>query len=323
MLNPDGATAWTRRNAQNIDINRDALGRQSPEGRLLWGAVDRFHPRYGFNLHNQNSCTAVNGRPAAVSLLVPPPSADPGPSEQLRRAAQVAALFRSAVEPACPGMISRYDADFMPRCFGENLQQHGVTTLLVEAGGWHDWQVEPLTKIHWTGLVTALHGIATGDIAHAEPAHYESLPRSDETLLFDLLLRDVEVISARGSYRIDIGIRHCRVRDMTFSIGTVEEIGDLRGGAGQSNMGACQSPPCAWTGDLRRSTNCRSRCCGRVPSMWHHDPDLSQHRGIVSAGARGPIATHVHGRDGGANGTGPTSHEIMPTSECRGRRHWK
>jgi len=35
MLNPDGAERGQRRNAQNIDINRDARMLQTPEGRLL------------------------------------------------------------------------------------------------------------------------------------------------------------------------------------------------------------------------------------------------------------------------------------------------
>jgi len=34
MLNPDGAERFQRRNAQNIDVNRDALSLQTPEGQL-------------------------------------------------------------------------------------------------------------------------------------------------------------------------------------------------------------------------------------------------------------------------------------------------
>src|SRR5688572_30150473 len=54
MLNPDGAERFQRRNAQGIDINRDALRLQTPEGRTLKAVRDRFSPRIGFNLHNQS-----------------------------------------------------------------------------------------------------------------------------------------------------------------------------------------------------------------------------------------------------------------------------
>ena len=39
MLNPDGAARFQRRNAQQIDVNRDALSLQTPEGRARWSWV--------------------------------------------------------------------------------------------------------------------------------------------------------------------------------------------------------------------------------------------------------------------------------------------
>ena len=41
MLNPDGAERFQRRNAQGIDINRDALRLQTPEGQVLKAVRDR------------------------------------------------------------------------------------------------------------------------------------------------------------------------------------------------------------------------------------------------------------------------------------------
>ena len=137
MLNPDGAQRFIRRNAQDIDINRDALHLATPEGRLLRKLVGSVKPQFAFNLHNQQARTSVDGKHvAAVSLLVPPIDLPDTPTEFTRQARQVAVAFRQAVEPHCQGMISRYDADFMPRCFGEWVQQQGVATLTVEAGGW-------------------------------------------------------------------------------------------------------------------------------------------------------------------------------------------
>src|SRR5262249_56925142 len=54
MLNPDGAERFQRRNAQGIDINRDALRLQTPARHTRKILRDRFKPRVGFNLHNQN-----------------------------------------------------------------------------------------------------------------------------------------------------------------------------------------------------------------------------------------------------------------------------
>src|SRR4029453_16601221 len=47
MLNPDGAERFQRRNAQSIDINRDALRLQTPEGRALKALRDRLNPQVG------------------------------------------------------------------------------------------------------------------------------------------------------------------------------------------------------------------------------------------------------------------------------------
>src|SRR5690606_13700618 len=54
MLNPDGAERYARRNAQHIDLNRDARDGQTVEGALLRKMAKEIQPGYGFNLHDQN-----------------------------------------------------------------------------------------------------------------------------------------------------------------------------------------------------------------------------------------------------------------------------
>src|SRR6185436_16587564 len=68
MLNPDGAERFQRRNAQGIDINRDALNLQTPEGQALKAVRDRFNPRVGFNLHNQGWNTSIGDPPKPASI---------------------------------------------------------------------------------------------------------------------------------------------------------------------------------------------------------------------------------------------------------------
>ncbi len=44
MANPDGAEAFLRHNAHDVDINRDWLHRTQPETRALYAAISRLHP---------------------------------------------------------------------------------------------------------------------------------------------------------------------------------------------------------------------------------------------------------------------------------------
>jgi hypothetical protein len=140
MLNPDGAEAGTRFNAQHIDINRDALRLETSEGQALHRAVETLRPEFGFNLHNQNARAAVGNppRPAAVSVMAPAMDTADTETAQVRAAKQVALRFVEAVRPKADGMISRYVAEYMPWSFGERVQAMGVITVLVEAGGWPD-----------------------------------------------------------------------------------------------------------------------------------------------------------------------------------------
>lgn len=53
MVNPDGAERFSRRNAQQIDINRDYLRVVSPEAKILKALHEEIKPSFGFNLHDQ------------------------------------------------------------------------------------------------------------------------------------------------------------------------------------------------------------------------------------------------------------------------------
>ena len=243
MLNPDGAERFTRRNAQDLDINRDARRLQTPEGRILKAAQERLQPRFAFNLHDQNERTAVGrtGKVAAVSLLVPPLDYEACDNQQTLHAKRVAGCFYRAVARHCPGMISRYDAGYMPHAFGEAMQRAGVITVLVEAGGWHGHDISALAELHFVGLLSALHAIATDAYLDVDPGLYQELVHSGESPLFDLILADVSVENGRGhpAFKTDIGInrvgRKARPRDGAAA-GLIDDLGDLRTTAGRQTI---------------------------------------------------------------------------------------
>jgi Zinc carboxypeptidase len=120
MLNPDGAERFQRRNAQSIDVNRDALRLQTPEGRALKSLRDRLNPSVGFNLHNQGWRTSVGDPPKPASISLLSVAFDEARTENAGRklTKQICAVIRDALEPFASGQIGRYDDEFEVRAFG-------------------------------------------------------------------------------------------------------------------------------------------------------------------------------------------------------------
>ena len=108
MLNPDGAERYQRRTAQGIDMNRDALYLQTPEGRILKELQQTLQPEYGFNLHDQSPRYSAgrSGNVATISFLATAYDYD---RKHQRRAREIHENGRTN-EPAF--------ADFHPRSGG-------------------------------------------------------------------------------------------------------------------------------------------------------------------------------------------------------------
>jgi len=77
MANPDGAEAYRRHNAHDVDMNRDWLARTQPETRALWAAIERIRPDLMTDQHEmfpddpRPDFTETVG-PAAAGPLHPP-----------------------------------------------------------------------------------------------------------------------------------------------------------------------------------------------------------------------------------------------------------
>jgi len=197
MLNPDGAERFERRNAQGIDINRDARALATPEARILKGAQERFRPAFGFNLHDQNVRTRVgNGAAgAAIALLAPAPNGEGIETEAHRKATHLAAAIRRAIEPIVGGHITRYDDEFNPRAFGDLMQSWDVATVLIESGGWAgDPEKQVLRAVNFVAILAALDAIATGAFADADPRDYLTLPENGRAVN-DLVVRGGTVVA--------------------------------------------------------------------------------------------------------------------------------
>lgn len=238
MLNPDGAERFQRRNAQSIDINRDALRLQTPEGRALKALRDRLNPEVGFNLHNQNWRTSIDDppRPASISLLSVAYDRDRTENAGRRLTKRLCAVIRDALEPFASGQIGRYDDEFEVRAFGDNVTLWGTPVVLIETGPWPSEQPDPaLVRLNFIAIVSALDALATRRVDRADPKRYEQLPMN-ESKMFYILVKNASVINGAGvpPFIADIGItanRRVRAedgkREIQLSL-AIDDMGDLR-----------------------------------------------------------------------------------------------
>jgi hypothetical protein len=201
MLNPDGAERGTRRNAQGIDINRDALRLQTPEGRFLKDARDRFGPAIGYNLHNQSPLTIAGkgGDEVALALLSVPFDEALSENEGRRTTKRLALLLCDALSPWASGKIARYDAGYTARAFGDSMTRWGTATLLIETGGWNGPdEAGTLVRLNFVALLVSLEALADGSLAQLDPAQYDTIPVVEREGLFDLLVREATVLGGDG-----------------------------------------------------------------------------------------------------------------------------
>ena len=152
MLNPDGAENYRRFNALGIDINRDALRLQTPEGQVLKYVRDSLEADFGFNLHDQSIYynAALTAKPATISYLAPAYNYEKSINEVRGNAMKVIVLMNEIIQKYAPGQVGRYNDAFEPRAFGDNIQQWGTSAILIESGGYqNDREKQFIRKLNY------------------------------------------------------------------------------------------------------------------------------------------------------------------------------
>jgi len=228
MLNPDGAQRFQRRNAQGIDINRDARALATPEGRVLKSVRDDVDPVVGFNLHDQGVGTRVGNtdRGAAIALLSPPSDHSRVINDVRLRAMEIMGVMIDHMEPLVGDHIAKYDDSFNPRAFGDLITQWGTSTILVESGGWEDDpQKQYLRKVNFVALLAALESIATGSHEGVGTDAYQALPPNGRRIGDLLVTGGTMVIDGLPPFRADLLINYGR--PLLEEEGTFAGIGDL------------------------------------------------------------------------------------------------
>ncbi|MBO0323303.1 DUF2817 domain-containing protein [Muricauda sp. CAU 1633] len=209
ILNPDGAKAYTRINANQVDLNRDAKQRTQPESVALRKLFEEFKPDYCFNLHGQRTLFSAGQKekPATVSFLSPSSNAEREITPTRIQAMKLIAAMDSMLQNLIPGQVGRYDDGFNDNCVGDTFQMLGVPTVLFEAGHYpNDYERERTREYIFLALIEALKTVATDSLDQFSTGDYFNIPANGK-LYYDVLVKNPQVLNPSLTEGNAIGIR--------------------------------------------------------------------------------------------------------------------
>jgi len=230
MLNPDGALAYTRVNAQLIDLNRDAVDLKSPESKVLRTILERTNPDFCFNLHDQRTIFSVgnSNKPATISFLAPSVDKERSITEGRKQTMCVIAAMNKTLQEVIPNQIGRYTDEFYPKATGDNFQKEGYNTILIEAGHYiGDYNRELTRKYNFYALISGLCFISSKKetISYKD---YFKIPNNSKNFI-DILYKNILLKKEGKIKNIDVGMLFKeKIIDDKFTLQPhIELVGDL------------------------------------------------------------------------------------------------
>ena len=195
ILNPDGALAYTRSNANKVDLNRDAQDLSQPESKILRKLFDDFKPDYCFNLHGQRTIFGAGhtGHSAVVSFLSPAVDESRAITETRKKAMELIATMNAVLQKEIPNQVGVYDDSFNANCVGDTFQSLNVPTILFEAGHFGNDYLREIPRYHiFKALFTAVDYISGNSVEGKKFEPYLEIPKN-EKCFFDILIRNSEL----------------------------------------------------------------------------------------------------------------------------------
>ncbi len=195
MINPDGAERFIRRNANQIDINRDYINTATVEGALLKRLREKINPHFGFNLHDKTTLWSVKNtlEPSTISFLAPASDENYSISETRKNAMLVIADIHKTVSKYIPKNIGLFDESYEPRAFGDNFQKTGTSTILIEAGGLpNDPEKQTIRKYYFLSILSGLYSIAETTYLQQNIDAYYAISQNAQQL-YHIIIYDVQV----------------------------------------------------------------------------------------------------------------------------------
>ncbi|WP_333600382.1 M14 family metallopeptidase [Flavobacterium sp.] len=195
MLNPDGAEAYTRENANSIDLNRDAQNQSQPESVVLRQVFENFQPDYCYNLHDQRTIFGAgdSGNPATVSFLAPAYNENRDVNEVRIKAMNVIVAMNETLQQFIPNQMGRFDDSFNLNCVGDTFQFLNVPTVLFEAGHFpNDYEREETRKYIFIALLSGMHYFSENVIVSNKIEDYLKIPQN-KVVFYDFVYKNVKI----------------------------------------------------------------------------------------------------------------------------------
>ncbi len=230
MLNPDGSERWTRRNALDIDMNRDYIKESSKEFPLLKHLAMHGNYDYALNLHEQRTLFSTDGiHPATLSFLSPSENVDREVTETRKKSMAVIAKVAAVMQKLIPNQIARYNDEFYPTSTGDNFTRMGLPTILYEGGHFPDDYLRNGTRKNYTiALYYGLKAIAELKNSVEGWTEYFDLPENKEDH-YDIIYRNVK-LNTDFPCVLDIAVQYREIiregDDEISFVPIVVEVGD-------------------------------------------------------------------------------------------------
>ncbi|TGD59609.1 M14 family metallopeptidase [Flavobacterium humi] len=196
ILNPDGAEAYTRVNANEIDLNRDSVNLSQPESRLIRKMFETFNPDVCYNLHDQRTIFAAGEtrNPATVSFLAPAYNENRDINAVRQKAINIIVAMNRELQKHIPNQVGRFDDSFNINCIGDMFQSLNVPTILFEAGHFQeDYQREETRKYIFIAFLSSLLNCYENINSDENIELYLNIPQN-KAIFYDFVYRKFKII---------------------------------------------------------------------------------------------------------------------------------
>ena len=244
MLNPDGALAYTRENANSVDLNRDAYLASQPEMKLLRILYEEFKPDYCYNLHDQRTIFGTEGfnLPATMSFLAPAFNNDRDYNEVRMKAIVIINKMNRVLQEYIPYQIGRFDDSYNVNCTGDYFTTQNTPTILFEAGHFQmDYDRDESRKYVFISLLSSLLDNYENVIVDNELDNYLRIPQNNKRF-FDFIYKNVKIIDNSVEKIINFAAQYVEVLENNeiYFKAKISKVSDLEEYSGHTEYD-CES----------------------------------------------------------------------------------